>query len=73
MNHGASHYFTVFRADRLLDSGQPVVVPPSIGVVDLPAVEVDPTRYTGTFGVTTAYCLGMTRSPGYVKNAVNVR
>lgn len=33
----------------------------------------EPDEYVGTFGVITAFCVGMTRCPGYVKNAVNVR
>ncbi|GHH70729.1 hypothetical protein GCM10017673_23060 [Streptosporangium violaceochromogenes] len=33
----------------------------------------DPDVYAGTFGVITAFCLGVTRCPNYVKNAVNIR
>lgn len=34
---------------------------------------IEPDEYVGTFGVITAFCMGMNRCPPYVKNAVNIR
>ncbi|WP_031165799.1 hypothetical protein [Streptosporangium roseum] len=33
----------------------------------------EPDEYVGTFGVVTAFCVRVTRCPGYVKNAVDIR